>query len=104
MATVQARMGATVSFSGLKGREVLLYVVQGSIAIGGVVAPSANLVRLTPGDSVEITVPEDAYVIFGHGDPIDEPIVSHGPFVMNTVSEIHQAYADYRAGRFGVPL
>jgi redox-sensitive bicupin YhaK (pirin superfamily) len=40
-------------------------------------------------------------ILFGHAAPIAEPIVSHGPFVMNTVGEIHQAYADFRAGAFG---
>ena len=37
----------------------------------------------------------------GHAKPLREPIVAHGPFVMNTVPEIHQAYADYQAGKFG---
>ena len=36
------------------------------------------------------------------GEPIDEPIVSHGPFVMNTVEEIYQAYEDFRNNKFGV--
>ena len=36
--------------------------------------------------------------------PSDEPIVSHGPFVMNTVAEIHEAYADYQAGKFSAPV
>jgi redox-sensitive bicupin YhaK (pirin superfamily) len=104
MATVQAKAGAHLRFTGLAGREVLLYVVQGSIAVAGQAAPSAHLVMLGAGDEVEITAQEDAYIILGHGDPIDEPVVSHGPFVMNSVAEIHQAYADYQAGRFGVPL
>lgn len=103
MATVQAKAGATITLSGLTGRDVLLYVVQGSVAVGETVAPTAHLAMLGAGDTLEITAREDAYLILGHGDPIDEPIVSHGPFVMNSVEEIHQAYADYRAGRFGVP-
>ena len=44
---------------------------------------------------------EDAHVILLSGEPIDEPIVQYGPFVMNTVDEIRQAIYDVEGGRFG---
>ena len=43
----------------------------------------------------------DAAVLLLSGEPIDEPIVGYGPFVMNSEQEIRQAIADFNAGRFG---
>ncbi|MNP77566.1 hypothetical protein D3C76_1750220 [compost metagenome] len=43
----------------------------------------------------------DAVVLLLSGEPIDEPIVGHGPFVMNSEQEIHQAFNDFHSGRFG---
>ncbi|WP_022677764.1 pirin family protein [Novosphingobium sp. B-7] len=93
--------GGTLVAEGLQGRDVFLYVVRGSVAVAGTVAPAFNLVELTPGDRLELVAQEDSVILLGHADPIDEPIVSHGPFVMNSVAEIHQAYADFQAGKFG---
>ncbi len=93
--------GGTLVAEGLQGRDVFLYVVRGSVAVAGTVAPAFNLVDLTHGDRLELVAQEDSVILLGHADPIDEPIVSHGPFVMNSVAEIHQAYADFQAGKFG---
>jgi redox-sensitive bicupin YhaK (pirin superfamily) len=42
-----------------------------------------------------------AVALFGHAEPIGEPVVAHGPFVMTTREEILEAMRDYQAGRFG---
>jgi redox-sensitive bicupin YhaK (pirin superfamily) len=56
------------------------------------------------GDEVEMTAIEDSVILFGHAEPIGAPVVSHGPFVMNSRAEIEQAIRDYQAGKFGVPM
>ncbi|MES1157648.1 MAG: pirin family protein [Haliangium ochraceum] len=53
------------------------------------------------GDRVELSANEDSHVVVLAGEPIDEPIVQYGPFVMNTFDEIRQAMVDVNAGRFG---
>jgi redox-sensitive bicupin YhaK (pirin superfamily) len=102
MATVELAAGARVRFDGLGGRSVFLYVVRGTVRIAGASAPAFHLVELVrEGDAVEIEAAEDAILLFGHADPIREPIIAHGPFVMNTREEIVQAIHDYQAGKFG---
>ncbi|WP_066798039.1 pirin family protein [Sphingomonas soli] len=99
---VDAEAGAEVRFDGLSGRDVFLYCARGAIEVGGVAVPRFHLAQLGEGETLTVAAPEPALFLFGHAAPIGEPVVAHGPFVMNTAEEIHQAYADYQAGRFGV--
>lgn len=101
MTTLDLKPGGRISFDGLTGRDVFCYVVSGDIAINGVDVPKWNLVEFSAGDLVDIEAVSESIMLFGHAEPINEPIVAHGPFVMNTAQEIHQAYADYQAGKFG---
>jgi redox-sensitive bicupin YhaK (pirin superfamily) len=54
------------------------------------------------GDSITISANSDATMLVLTGEPINEPVVWHGPFVMNSEEEIERAIADFRSGRFGV--
>jgi redox-sensitive bicupin YhaK (pirin superfamily) len=94
--------GASVTFDGLTGRDVFLYAVRGGIEVAGRQVPQFHLAQLGEGESVTIAAAEPALFLFGHADPISEPIVAHGPFVMNSMEEIRQAFADYQAGKFGI--
>lgn len=98
----QMQPDASLTFDGLHGRDVFLYAARGIIEVEGRQIPQFHLAQLGPGDSVTITASGPALFLFGHADPIDEPIVAHGPFVMNSVEEIREAFADYEAGKFGV--
>ncbi|WP_237215027.1 pirin family protein [Falsiroseomonas oryziterrae] len=85
-----------------RGDAVFLYVVRGAVQVSGTPVPAFHLVTLADdGDEVEIQADEDSVVLFGHAPPCNEPVVAHGPFVMNTAEEIMDAIRDYRAGRFG---
>jgi len=102
MSTLDLAGGGRIHFDGLAGRNVFLYVVSGAVRVAGKDIPAWNLATLDlDGDHLEIEAEADARLVFGHAAPIGAPVVSHGPFVMNTVPEIHQAIADYNAGKFG---
>ncbi|MES2743553.1 MAG: pirin family protein [Pseudomonadota bacterium] len=94
--------GAQLSFDGLARRNVLLYVVSGAIDLAGKRVPAFTLAELDgQGDGLAFQARGPAVVLFGHAPPIGEPVVAHGPFVMNTRAEIEQAVRDYHSGLFG---
>lgn len=85
------------------GWNTALVVLKGTVLVNGEeVVREAQLVVLdAKGDSVTLEANNDATVLLLTGEPIDEPIVGYGPFVMNTREEIHQAIDDFNQGRFG---
>lgn len=102
MACVRLEAGGHVMLPAPAERTIFLYVARGEIEVGGMTAPRFNLVELNPdGDSLEVTSRTGGLILIGHADPIGEPVVAHGPFVMNTQEEIVQAIRDYQAGKFG---
>ena len=103
MATLELNAGAEIVLPAPAGRTVFLYVVRGEVLIGGRRAPQWNLAQLGDGDQVHLAAETGALLLFGHSAPLEEPMVAHGPFVMNTREEISQAIRDYQAGRFGNP-
>jgi quercetin 2,3-dioxygenase len=100
--TVNLRAGERVRFDGLAHRNVFFYVARGSVRVGETAASSFNLIELSEeGEAIEILAEQDALFVFGHAEPIGEPVFSYGPFVMNTREEIVAAIRDYQAGKFG---
>ena len=105
MSTIDLQAGAVLRVPDLQARAVFLYVVRGSLTINGQRVAGFHLAELNAGgDTLELAAEEDSLVVFGHAEPIGEPLVAHGPFVMNTREQIAEAIADYQAGRFGAPL
>lgn len=83
--------------------QILFYVVNGSLRVNGQTAETHELVEFAhAGETLEVTAPEDATLIFGYGTPFNEPIVAQGPFVMNSQEEIQEAFKDYQKGKMGV--
>lgn len=85
------------------GHTALVLVLKGRALMNGAEqAGEADLAVFDrAGERVNIAAAEDATVLLLAGEPLDEPVVSYGPFVMNTEDEIRQAIQDYRSGRMG---
>lgn len=107
MSTIELRPGASLRIGDMARRSVFLYVVRGAAQVGNYEdrVSAFHLVELSSdGDEILLSSAEGALVLFGHAEPIGAPVVSHGPFVMNSRAEIEQAIRDYQAGKFGVPM
>ena len=85
------------------GWNSLLVVLHGTVQVNDAeVAREGQFVLLDQArEGVVVEANNDAVVLVLSGQPIDEPIVGHGPFVMNTSDEIRQAIRDFSTGRFG---
>ena len=102
MSVVDLASDGALHLDGLSGRTMFLYVVAGSLLVEGAPAHERHLVSCSlSGDALSLRAVSPSRLLLGHAPPIGEPIVSHGPFVMNSAQEIDQAMRDYRAGLFG---
>ena len=82
----------------------LVFVIAGEINVHGVTPNTViknQLAVLSTGTELKITAQQDSRFLLIAGQPFNEPVARHGPFVMNTRDEIEQAFRDYRSGQFG---
>jgi len=99
---VTANRGAEFDLDLPEGHNTMIVVTKGLVTVNGAVdAGEAEMVLLDrSGDRISLHASEDATFLVLTGEPIDEPIVGRGPFVMNSQEEIRQAYDDFKHGRF----
>jgi len=100
---LRLRAGHRVAFELPAGHTTALFVLNGSLRIDGkhTIRAAELAVMERDGSRLEFEVSEDATVLLLNGEPLNEPVVGYGPFVMNTQAEIVQAIDDFNSGRFG---
>lgn len=100
---IRLKAGKSLALDLHDGRNTALVVLRGAVQVNGLESVREGQLALfdRKGDQISLQASKEAVVLLLSGEPIDEPIVGHGPFVMNTEQEIHQAFADFQSGRFG---
>ncbi|MES1999302.1 MAG: pirin family protein [Pseudomonadota bacterium] len=100
---MRLKQGKSAELSLPEGWNTLLIVLHGTVMVNGsTLAREAQLVVFDrPGTTLRIEASNDATLLLLSGEPIDEPIVGYGPFVMNSEQEIAQAISDFNSGHFG---
>ncbi|ELR68887.1 Pirin [Fulvivirga imtechensis AK7] len=95
--------GTTAEFHFPEHYNTTLLVIEGNITVNGNENVTTDHLALmkNKGDSFTITADDQAVVLVLSGEPINEPIAAHGPFVMNTREELIQAFDDFNKGKFG---
>jgi redox-sensitive bicupin YhaK (pirin superfamily) len=77
-------------------------VAKGRVHAGGRSAKAGELLLFAhDGERLDVIADEESHLLILAGEPINEPVVQYGPFVMNSFEEIQQAFADVQEGGFG---
>jgi hypothetical protein len=98
---IELKAGGVFNINVERERNILFYVVDGKVKVNNQIAEKLYLVEFGNDDEeIKVEALEDTIIIFCHGKPLNEPVVSYGPFVMNTEGEIRQAMIDYQSGKF----
>jgi len=100
---VRLNAGKAATFPIAAGRNSMLVVLRGTVLVNGEsVARDAHLALFSQdGEDITVEANNDAVFLVLSGEPIDEPVVGYGPFVMNSQAEIVEAIQDFNAGRYG---
>ena len=103
MLNAKMNAGAEATFQFPPHFNTGLLVIEGNVLVNGEEeVPLDHFALFTNvGDSFSVKATENSIVLILSGDPLREPIAAHGPFVMNTRSEILQAFEDFEKGKFG---
>lgn len=102
LSTIYFQTGGQLTTQVPVEHNVFFYVIRGRLSVNGQEAKALQLVQFLSDDpEIRLEATEDSILLFGHAQPLEEPVVAQGPFVMNTAQEIQEAYDDYRQGKFG---
>lgn len=102
--TAEMKKGAKFFFAVPVSHNAFIYITRGKLKLTGDGEVDATYAAVfnSDGDGFELEALEDTHFFIGTGEPLNEPVASHGPFVMNNQTELMEAFRDYQMGKMGV--
>jgi hypothetical protein len=102
---VRLDRGASLVIPIASGQVGLVYLAEGELTVGEHLARSGDVVHFVSklSETLRLTASANAHLVVVNAPPLIEPAIVNGPFVMNTATQIQQAYAEFRAGTFAAP-
>ncbi len=103
MMNAKLKNGGKAEFSFPAHYNTIALVIEGNITVNGTEKVTTDHLALfeNEGENFTIETSEDSIILILSGEPLNEPIYPHGPFVMNSREEIMQAFQDFNTGKFG---
>lgn len=100
---IKLKKGAEVIVTIPSSHNTAILMIEGNATVNSELAEEHSFVLFrNEGEEINIQSDEDAVLLVLSGEPLNEPIVSYGPFVMNTKEEIYEAIEEFQSGKFGV--
>ncbi len=102
--TAEMKKGAKYFFKIPSTHNAFIYLMEGKLQVTGDSEIDNKYVAVfnNDGEGFELEALQDAHFFIGTGEPLNEPVASHGPFVMNNQTELMEAFRDYQLGKMGV--
>ena len=102
LSIINFKSGARVTFKIPVDQNIFFYVIKGELSVNETSAKALHLVEFDNNDEdLNIEALADSTLLLGYAKPFNEPVVARGPFVMNSMEEIDQAYQDFQQGKLG---
>ena len=103
MLNAKLASGGSAEFSFPSNHNTCILVIEGEVILNNTEDVPLDHLALfkNEGESFTMKASQDSIVLILSGEPINEPIAAHGPFVMNTREQIMEAFQDYELGKFG---
>ena len=102
--TAEMKKGAKFFFTIPSSHNAFIYIMDGKVQVTGDREVDEKYVAVfnNDGEGFELEATADTHLFIGTGEPLNEPVASHGPFVMNNQTELMEAFRDYQQGKMGV--